>query len=291
MDKTKLFGIKIEKISGDELQIEIKKFLLGKSKVKIAKVNSEFLLRAIKNKEFKDALNSFDMNFSDGIGVLWAAKYLSIPVVKNKLLRFAQAIWQMIYSGASLVFNPKFCRYPIPENIPGVDALMLMLKVASETKSGVFFFGATRGDLDSSIKGIKKRIPTLKVSGSMNGYDFQKMSSISPVDEINKTEAKLLIVALGSPLQEYWIQNNMEKLTSIRVAVGEGGSLAFLGGTFKRAPKWMEKIGLEWLWRLFVNKSLTHQTGSRLKRVWNAVPVFIYEVVKWKLKYGATKDK
>jgi exopolysaccharide biosynthesis WecB/TagA/CpsF family protein len=259
-------------------------------KLVISKTNTEFLQRSLRDKRFAKALNESDINLADGRGVLWAARYLTLPVVKNKFLRSIQAIWQVIYSGAAIVFYPKFINYPISESIPGVEALRLMLEAAERAKQGVFLFGATQNDLSLATENIKKDMPNLRVSGTLNGYDFQSDNSIDPVEIINKTDAKLLIVALGSPLQEYWIRGNMSKLTNVRVAVGEGGSLAFLAGTQKRAPRWANRIGLEWLWRLLFNKSLTHQTGSRLRRVWNAVPVFITAVVKWKIKHGANTD-
>jgi N-acetylglucosaminyldiphosphoundecaprenol N-acetyl-beta-D-mannosaminyltransferase len=190
----------------------------------------------------------------------------------------------MVFSGASLVFSPGYCQSPITENIPGVEALFLMLGVAEKNKAEVFFFGASQDDLEKAIEAIKKKFPKLKISGSLNGYDFQENKEINPVSVINNTKAKLLIVALGSPLQEYWISENLKDLKNIRVAVGEGGTMAFLSGTFKRAPKWVQKISLEWLWRLFANRSLTPNSGNRAKRIWQGVPVFIVRTIAYKLR-------
>lgn len=285
-----ILGVNIQNIEHKDLSGKISGLLEKSDTVfKIAKINTEFLHRSLNNKDFRNVLNKFDINFADGRGVLWTARYLTIPLSNVPIIRKFQAVMQMVYSGAFLVIYPKFCKYPIAENIPGVDALKIMLKAATKTNSGIFFFGATQDDLCGAIKKIKEENPDIKISGSLNGYDWQINKKINPVNIINKTDARLLIVALGSPLQEYWIHDNYLKLLNIKVAVSEGGSLAFLAGTLKRAPKWMQKLGLEWFWRLFANRSLTHQTGSRLKRVWSAVPVFIYEVIKWKLKYGATK--
>lgn len=286
MDKIAVLKTKIDGVMIDGLKLYVGSSLKGEERRSIAKINAEMLLRALRNNEFCDTLENFDLNLADGRGVLWAAKYLSLPQTKVPFLGHLQAIWQMVYSGASLIFYPRYCEKPITENISGVNALMIMLKEAERTNSGVFLFGAAQNDLENSIKKIKRIMPGLRIPGCLNGYDWQNDNSINPVEKINKTDAKLLIVALGSPLQEYWIRDNIDKLDNIRVAVGEGGSLAFLAGTFKRAPKWIQNLGIEWLWRLFSNKSLTHQTGSRLKRVWNAVPVFIYETVKWKIKNG-----
>lgn len=282
----KLFDIAVAAETYDELRVSLESLLMGSSKNRVYKVNTEFLARAIRDKKFNDVLKGAQLVIPDGRGVLWAAKYLTLPMTKNKFFGPIQAFWQMIYSGAAIVFYPKFICSPIPEAIPGVEALLLMLKVAEKENSGVFFFGADQGDLDAAIENIKKEFPELKISGSLNGYDWQEKKSIDPVEIINRTDAKLLVVALGSPLQEYWIDENIEKLNNVRLAVGEGGSLAFLAGSLKRAPKWINRIGLEWLWRLFMNRSLTHQTGNRLKRVWNAVPVFIYQTVKYKIEKG-----
>lgn len=289
MKTVNLCGVELSDLGRDGFFERILSCLKGKESCFVSKVNTEFLVRAINDKVFMKTLNDSSFSISDGRGVLWAVKFLSLPFATKKLLMTLEVIWQMIYSGAAIVFNPKYITYPISENIPGVDALKIMLRAADETSVGVFFFGASQHDLDAAMKNIQREMPRLKIAGSLNGYDFQEDSMMDPVSIINETGAKLLVVALGSPLQEYWIRDNLGKLTSVRIAVGEGGSLAFLAGTLKRAPRWAQKVGLEWLWRLFMNRSLTHQTGSRLKRVWNAVPVFIYEVVKWKIKYGATE--
>jgi len=295
MRSLKVLGTRIDALSSAQLQ---KALSFDASKIVISKVNTEFLHRANSNVDFLRALNASNLSIADGRGVLWAARYLSLPlqckqfpITNFQLPITLEALWQMIYSGAAVVFNPKFITYPIFENIPGVEALKIMLRAAKETDSGVFFFGATQEDLDGAIANIKLEIAGLKISGSLNGYDFQSDKRVDPVSIINQTDAKLLIVALGSPMQEYWIRDNIERLKNIRVAVGEGGTLDRIANPSQMAPKWMNNLGLEWLWRLFMNKSLTDQAGSRLRRAWNAVPVFIFEVVKWKIKYGATEVK
>jgi exopolysaccharide biosynthesis WecB/TagA/CpsF family protein len=279
----KVMNVNIMSLDGTEFGEKIKSLLVGPQKSVIGKINTEFLNRAQQSEEFAETLNSFDLNIADGRGVLWAARYLSLPTSTNRFFRPFQAIYQMIYSGAAIVINPRFITYPIQENIPGVEAFKIMLNSAIETDTSVFFFGALQQDLDGAIVNIRKEYPKLKIAGTLNGFDYQKDKTIDPVSIINNTDAKLLFVPQGSPLQEYWIRDNFDKLKNITVAVGEGGTLAFLSGFYRRAPIWMQQLGLEWLFRLFT-KSLTPQTGSRIKRVWNAVPVFIYEVVKWKIK-------
>ncbi len=287
MRKINILNSKIDVLKKDSFSKSILELLNGHGSSQVCKINTEFLVRANRSKDFLKTLNESRLCIPDGRGVLWAARYSTLPISSNKLIRSVQSVWQMFYSGISIVFNPNFITFPIPENIPGLDALKLMLMAAEETNSGVFFLGAAQNDLDKAIENIRKEMPKLNIAGSMNGYDFQTDKTFDPVAVINATEAKLLIVALGSPLQEFWIRDSLPKLKKIRVAVGEGGTLDRIANPSQAAPSWVNRIGLEWLWRLFFNKSLTKNSGSRFKRVWNAVPVFVYEVVKWKIKNGA----
>ncbi len=172
--------------------------------------------------------------------------------------------------------------------MPGVEAFSQMMLAASKEGVGVFLFGSPEGVLSLTVKNTKKEFPRLKIAGSLDGYAFQKDSNIDPVAEINKTDAKLLIVALGSPKQEQWIKDNMSKLKNIQVAVGEGGTFTRIANPRQRSPKFINRIGLEWLWRLFFNRSET-STRNRFQRFWQSVPMFIYRSVRWKIKHGQAK--
>jgi N-acetylglucosaminyldiphosphoundecaprenol N-acetyl-beta-D-mannosaminyltransferase len=284
----KILDVKIDGYTKAELAEVLKDLLKGDKKTKISKLNTEFLYRAIKDKKFLEVLNSSDINIVDGRGIMWAARYLTLPICDNKILRPIRAVWQMIYSGASIVLKPKFITYPIKQTIPGVEALKLMMRTAVDTSSSVFLFGSSEKTLELASANLKKDFPKLKIAGMMNGYDFQKNPKINPVEEINKTDAKLLIVALGCPKQEYWINDNIDKLKNIRVAVGEGGTLDRIANPVQLAPKFVNKIGIEWLWRTLFNKSKT-KSRNRFQRFWNAVPAFIHQVIKWKVKNGETK--
>jgi len=276
-----LFGVPMCRYEKAQLEDALISYLKSEKIHKIAKVNTEFLGRALKDEEFKNTLASFDLNIADGSGVLWAAKYLTIPLTKTPLLRQIQAIYQMVYSGASLVFYPRYVKNPIPERFSGVEAMLLMLGSVIKTNSSVYFLGAEKDVNEKARKVLAEKYPKLNIAGGKGGF---WESDEEVIEEINASGAKLLIVALGSPKQEYWIRDHISKLTTVRVAVGEGGSLDFVAGSFKRAPKWMGKIGIEWLWRMFANKNKTVGGGHRAKRVWQAVPVFIFTVVKMKLK-------
>jgi N-acetylglucosaminyldiphosphoundecaprenol N-acetyl-beta-D-mannosaminyltransferase len=283
-----IFNTKISACTKNQFTDLLKDSLRKTSKTKVSKINAEFLLRTLKDKEISKLLDSFDLNIVDGRGVLLTARYLTLPISNNTSIRTAQAIWQMIYCGAAMIFWPKYVAYPLPEAIPGVEAFRLTMKVAAEQKAGVFLFGCSQEILEKATDNIKRDFPDLKISGRMNGYDYQKDDKVGVVDEINKTDAKILVVSLGVPRQEYWINENISKLKNVRIAVGEGGTLDRVANPLQMSPKFINRIGLEWLWRLFFNASKT-EGRNRFQRTWNAVPLFIYQVVKWKIKHGQTK--
>jgi len=250
----------------------------------VAKVNAEFLVRSLTDQDFRGCLSSSDLNIADGTGVLWAGRFLTLKTTEAPLLKQLQILWQALYSLSSLLLYPKFCRYPVPERIPGVEALYLMLEAAQEADASVYFLGADKTVSAKARERIRARYPGLQIAGGRDGYWTDDREVL---EAINESGARLLVVALGSPKQEFWIRDHSARLKSVRVAVGEGGSLDFIAGEFHRAPEWIQRIGLEWSWRLFINKSKS-KTGSRPRRVWNAVPVFISHVVAWKLDHGVT---
>jgi N-acetylglucosaminyldiphosphoundecaprenol N-acetyl-beta-D-mannosaminyltransferase len=282
MRKIGILSVEIAAGTRQSLKDEVVALLRGREPASIAKVNAEFLLRALHDREFHACLASTRLNIADGVGVLWAGRFLTLSTNRCRPLRQAQILWQALYSLASLVLFPRFCRTPIPERVPGVEALFMMLEAAQETGGSVYLLGAEREINERARSAIHSKYPRLTIAGGRGGY-WDDGDAV--VQEIDRSGATLLVVALGSPKQEYWIRDNLPALGKVRVAVGEGGSLDFIAGDFRRAPSWMQSIGLEWLWRLFMNRNKTG-TAARARRVWNAVPVFICHVIGWKLKHG-----
>lgn len=283
--KISILNLDLCSFSKEDLRQYLKSKLSSNKKIFVAKVNSEFLLRGLKDDQFQKTLKSADLLIADGVGVLWAARFLTLPLSNLPILRQIQAVWQTIYSGVSLLFYPKFCSYPISERIPGLDCMYLMLEIAEDQRSSVYFFGAEKEVLEKATQKIIEKYPNLRIAGRREGYNYKNDELVK---KINKSGAKLLIVALGSPKQEFWIKDHLGEFRGIKIAVGEGGTLDRAAGVFKPAPKLFCKMGLEWLWRLFFDQSKT-ETGTRFRRIWQAVPVFIFYVVKFKLKYGQTK--
>jgi N-acetylglucosaminyldiphosphoundecaprenol N-acetyl-beta-D-mannosaminyltransferase len=279
-DKIEIAGVGFSPLTYDGLFEEVKKCLAGDKRARVIKANGEFLHRALNNKEFRDTMNSANVCIADGVGILWADKYLSLSVTNLPVLKHVQAAWQLLWTGAGLLLSPKKIKNKLPERLSGVEVFYAMMRAAIAEKKSVFYFGARPEVLEKAVKIIKEKFPELNIADYADGYG-DKGEVI--IERINKSGASLLIVALGSPEQDYWIRDNLNKLKNIRVAAGEGGSFDAIAGAAKRAPKIIQSMSLEWLWRMFTVKNLTNNAPHRFKRAWNAVPGFMFAVMKWKI--------
>ncbi len=218
--KIDIFGVKIDNLTMDEALERIKGF--------VVLPYSEFIVRAQKDEEFRNILNSADFCLCEGKG-----------------------LWLMT----------RFLKKPIKEPISGVDLI-------HNLRGRIFLLGGKEG----VAKKVKEKLNT-KVVGTEHGHqDLKKV-----IKKINKAKPEILLVGLGSPKQEKWIYENLAKMPSLRLAIGVGGAFDFISGRVKRAPKFLQKIGLEWLWRLILQP-------WRIKRVFEGVFGLFWLVVRTKVK-------
>ena len=206
----------------------------------VVKPYSEFMPRAAREPRIRQILNGADLCLADGIGILWAAHYLSLP---GGPLR---ALLQLPLSLAAVTLNPAAVRQPLKENMAGVDLTWEVLARLDEAGSRVFLLGGTEEEVQGTRRRIEARFPNLTIVGARNGY-FEESNRI--VELVNAAQPHALLVALGFPRQEEWIAENMPRL-KVNVAVAEGGSFSFISGAVPRAPRWLRRMGLEWLYRL-----------------------------------------
>ena len=124
--------------------------------------------------------------------------------------------------------------------------------VARCRSGGILWTFDNLGARDEAVRGVVERFsrahPGLRVAGWRNGY-CESSETAAVADQIRRSGADVLFVAMGSPAQEYWIAANLER-TRVRFAMGVGGSFDHLSGRRQRAPRWMQRAGLEWLYRL-----------------------------------------
>ncbi|MBU2632625.1 WecB/TagA/CpsF family glycosyltransferase [Patescibacteria group bacterium] len=220
--KKQVLKIGISYASYSEVLEYITKGLKNNTKKRyIVTPNPELLMLAHSNNRYKSVLNRADLALPDGVGVMWAAKILGKP---------------------------------LKERIAGVGMVEKLCKEVSKKPITVGFLGGRQNVAVKTAECLQKKYPELKVAyvgGEwMEGEVKSKNSKFKSSEKKNiNPSIDILFVAFGSPKQELWIADNLEKLP-VKVAIGVGGAFDFISGRIKRAPIWVQNLGFEWLYRL-----------------------------------------
>ncbi len=240
----RILGVRIDNLSKKEILEKIEFFLIEEKFHQIATVNPEFILAAQADADFRKILNDCDLNVADGVGIWYA------------FLRFG-----------------KF----LQGRFAGVDLLAEILQIASEKKLSIFL-AISKDGLSSfaEIKSIiQKKYPDLKIEGADIGINKQSSvinhHGMKSNSQFKINDCDILICNFGAPWQERFIKN--VKSAKIRLAIGVGGSFDFLTGKIARAPIWLRKVGLEWLWRF------AQEPVYRSKRIFKAVIIFPIKIL------------
>lgn len=258
-----LLGCRIDNISMQEALAKMRVFLIDGRQHYIVTPNSEFLVRAQKDEEFREILNNADLAVPDSTGVVWASRFLGEPLKER-------------VSGVDLMENIKQQCVIASEVAPAGERGNPVAKLSNNGDGGIGSGLLRRSSLrDSLLTMTDLRIFLLggkngeakKIAGNwleVVGYNEEQNNCIG---HINECQPNILLVALGAPKQEKWIAQNLKKVPSVKLAIGVGGAFDVLSGKISRAPRFMQKIGLEWLWRLM-------QEPKRLPRIFNAIVKF-----------------
>lgn len=211
--------------------------------------NPEILLISKKNKKYTEALKNANFLLPDGHGLLFVSTLLKFNYFLRIILYFPALLLFLIYK--------KPFKKIYPELIHGSDFMYKLVAWAYAEKKSVFFLGGKDSVAKKTANFFESKFNGLKVAG---------YSSKNP-EELDTNTFKttdVIFVAYGSPKQEFWINENQKKITGNKIFMGVGGSFDFYSGEIKRAPLIFRKLGLEWLWRLFL------QPKTRAKRIYNA---------------------
>lgn len=202
----------------------------------ICTVNPEFIIDAGRNPTFAAALARADLRVPDGVGVLWAARLLGTP---------------------------------LHERVTGSDGIYQICRRAAMEGWRVYFLGAAPGVAEEAAQILTASYPGLQVAGtyagSPNAADWPTIHT-----RLSAAQADILFVAYGHPRQDLWVDAHRHELP-VKVAIGIGGAMDFVTGVAQRAPLAMQRLGLEWLHRLF------HQPWRWRRMV--KLPVFALRVL------------
>ncbi len=150
--------------------------------------------------------------------------------------------------GMGLIQALRLLGTPVQQRIPGVEFVEQLCRLSASEKSPIFFLGAREGVATEAASRLSQKFPGMVIAGTRHGY-FSKDEEESVCREIREAGTRILLVGLGVPQQEMFIRRNLPSLGHV-VAMGVGGSFDVLSGKLRRAPSLMQKLGLEWLFRL-----------------------------------------
>ena len=210
-----LFGLQMANLTRDEAVVSLLERAAASKRNRIAFVNPACVNIAMKHAAYHRVLQDTDLIFPDGIGLQIACKLTG---------------------------------QPLKDNLNGTDLYPALAAKMAETGQRLFLLGAKPGVVDEMATRAAKLWPSLRICGVQHGY-YSPEEETAVVDAINASGADVLLVAMGVPQQELWIDRLLPRLES-GVVMGVGGLFDFYSGRMPRAPLWMRETGLEWAYRL-----------------------------------------
>ncbi len=182
--------------------------------------------------------------------------------------------------GMPLVWASKLLGKPLPSRVAGVDLFQELVSVCSVKGYKPFFFGAKEWVLEKMVKTFERKYPELNIAGFRSGY-FSEEEAPQIAEYITNSGADMLFVGFSTPMKENFL-NKWMPVMQVPFCMGVGGSFDIVAGRTKRAPLWLQNIGLEWLYRIY-------QEPRRMwKRYAKTNPVFCWLLVKEILKSRIT---
>ncbi len=235
-DHVKIFGVRFDNVTKEKAYERFVNFLKRDVTSVIFTPNPEMVLNAQEDHLFKEALLDGDLVVPDGIGIIYASKIHHLG---------------------------------LKERIGGVDLAEEMFKFLNTKKGSIYLFGSKPEVAEVAAFKLNQKYSNIKVVGTHHGY-IDEEGEIAVVEDINTVKPDVVFVGLGSPKQEMWI-HKYKRLLNCKVLIGIGGGIDVWAGHVRRAPRWVQKIGMEWFYRLL-------QEPRRIKRI-AKLPAFAIKVL------------
>ena len=238
-----ILGVRVDDVTTTETLALLEEYVQTGEFHQVVTVNPEFVMTAQQNAEFRVTINKSDLALPDGAGLIWAARILG---------------------------------QPLRERVTGSDTVPLIAALAAQKGYRIYLLGAAPGVAERAADVLKRDNPGLVVAGTYAGSPRPEEED-DIIARIKQASPDLLFVAYGAPSQDLWISRNKARL-NVPVCMGVGGTLDFIAGVTPRAPVWMRRYGIEWLYRLM-------RQPWRWRRM-RRLPIFACKVMLQRLRAG-----
>lgn len=212
-NKESILGFDVCNTNKEKLLSDVMTDFQENKKSIIININPEIVTQNYKNKELKELFNKQKYQIPDGIGIVYASKMKKGNIKKR---------------------------------ITGIDFMLDICRESPPCDAKIFLYGSKPEIAEKAKHELEKQYPDINIVGTCDGYTEEEIV----IKKIKDSNANILFVGLGSPKQEEFIFRNKYKLSNIKIFMPVGGSFDVISDTLKRAPKWMIKANLEWLYRL-----------------------------------------
>ena len=240
MNRIKILGVPVDILTMDRALTWVDEAIKNQTPHQIITTNPEMIMMAQEDDEFFQIMQRAELIIPDGIGVVMAARHLF--------------------------------KVEVPERVTGFDISTNLLKRGVDRDYSFYLLGGAPGIAEQAKENLKKRFPGLNIVGTHHGYLNQENRS-TVINDIKESETDILLVGMGAPRQDKFIDQNKERL-GVPISIGIGGSIDIWAGVKERAPEMMQKLHLEWFYRLA-------KEPTRFMRML-ALPKFIVFAAKYK---------
>jgi N-acetylglucosaminyldiphosphoundecaprenol N-acetyl-beta-D-mannosaminyltransferase len=241
--RVRICGIPVDALTMEQTLALIDRAIQDKSPVHHVVVNAAKMVNAQKNAELKKSIVDCDIINADGKSIVWASRFLNCA---------------------------------LPERVAGIDLMHNLVEMAAQKGYKIFLLGAEADVLQKVVDGYRSKYGDQLIAGFRNGY-FKKDEESELAQQIATSKADMLFVAVTSPKKEIFL-NTYKHILNVPFIMGVGGSFDVIAGKTKRAPIWMQHIGMEWFYRVL----------QEPKRMWKRYlfgnSEFIYLIAKEKIK-------
>ncbi|MGE5416738.1 MAG: WecB/TagA/CpsF family glycosyltransferase [Acidobacteriota bacterium] len=233
---TEVLGCRVDVVDMTQAMQSVETAIVNRTPLNIVTLNAEMIYQAQASKDLMRLYAQAGLVTPDGIGTVWALRRQG---------------------------------HEVKERVTGIDLSDRIIQLAALQNWGIYLLGGQPGVADIATNVLRENNPGLRIVGTHHGF-FSENDDKVIVEQIRQAQPDVLLVALGAPKQDYWIEKYLADL-EVPVCIGVGGSLDVWSGNVKRAPAFWRRSGLEWLYRLV-------SEPSRIKRQ-IVLPLFAAKVI------------
>ena len=216
-DSVAVLGVPFNNVTMDEAVKIIEEKIEDGGCHQVATANVDFLMHAIRDEELRNILCACSLVVPDGMPILWSARLMGTP---------------------------------LKERVCGIDLVPRLAELSARRGYSIYFLGASEKSSQRAAEILEQRYPGLRIAGRYSPpvRPLEKMNHEEILERIERARPDILLVAFGNPKQEKWLSMHRDRL-KVPVSIGIGGSLDMIAGKLNRAPRWMQKTGMEWIYR------------------------------------------